>query len=420
MAAGPLQIQVKDAGNVTRNVWVFSDDGTITGNLSFMQTLMGVDGATRATAANPVPVVIDGGNVTVGNVSISGGNLTSAGNVTVTNGNLTSAGNVTAILGALPAGTNVLGALSANQTVQVTNTVNANITGGNITATPIGNQSVIGPTADGTAASTAPVLIAGTADGTGTGAVSVPQISATGQVATNIAQVGNATILTGTGATGTGAQRVTVAVDSATVAGSASLPAGTNLIGKTGVDQTTPGTTNAVAIAQIGATTIVTGGVNGSQGVGGLAASGVAVAGNPLLSGGRAQSAEPTAVTNAQAVSEALDLTGKTITSPYANRENYLRGGNTTGNTTAMQLLPSSGASVKTYITDINIGNTGNTTVNVSFNDTASTVLIAPSGGGNNPAINVPLVTAAATALTATLSGNSASVSVFVRGYSGY
>lgn len=48
----------------------------------------------------------------------------------------------------------------------------------------------------------------------------------------NTAQVNAVTVLTGTGATGTGSQRVTVAVDSATVAGSASLPAGTNGIGK--------------------------------------------------------------------------------------------------------------------------------------------------------------------------------------------
>ncbi|MEJ0071121.1 MAG: hypothetical protein WDO24_23005 [Pseudomonadota bacterium] len=40
-----------------------------------------------------------------------------------------------------------------------------------------------------------------------------------------------------------------MATDSATVAGSASLPAGTNLIGKAGIDQTTPGTTNAVVMA---------------------------------------------------------------------------------------------------------------------------------------------------------------------------
>ena len=50
----------------------------------------------------------------------------------------------------------------------------------------------------------------------------------------NTAQVNGVTVLTGTGATGTGAQRVTVATDTATVAGSATLPAGTNTIGTVG------------------------------------------------------------------------------------------------------------------------------------------------------------------------------------------
>ncbi len=70
----------------------------------------------------------------------------------------------------------------------------------------------------------------------------------------NTAQVNGVTVLTGTGATGTGAQRVTVATDSATVAGSASIPAGTNLMGKVGLDQTTPGTTNGVQDASTSAT----------------------------------------------------------------------------------------------------------------------------------------------------------------------
>ena len=39
----------------------------------------------------------------------------------------------------------------------------------------------------------------------------------------------------------------------------AALPAGSNIIGKTGIDQTTPGTTNAVSLAQVGSTTVATG-----------------------------------------------------------------------------------------------------------------------------------------------------------------
>lgn len=46
--------------------------------------------------------------------------------------------------------------------------------------TPSGNTTVIGPTADGSPATTPPVLIAGTTDGTGTGTVGVLQVTTTG------------------------------------------------------------------------------------------------------------------------------------------------------------------------------------------------------------------------------------------------
>lgn len=79
-------------------------------------------------------------------------------------------------------------------------------------------------------------------------AIALQALSATPSLV-NLTQVNSTTLLTGTGAQGAGSPRVTVAIDSATVAGSPSLPAGTALIGKTGIDQTTPGTTNRVAIA---------------------------------------------------------------------------------------------------------------------------------------------------------------------------
>ena len=86
----------------------------------------------------------------------------------------------------------------------------------------------------------------------------------------------------------------TITTVSAVTAITNALPAGSNIIGKVGIDQTTPGTTNLVALAanqtvnlaQVGGTNVLTGGVAGSQGVGGLAAAGAAVAGNPVLVGG--------------------------------------------------------------------------------------------------------------------------------------
>lgn len=62
----------------------------------------------------------------------------------------------------------------------------------------------------------------------------------------NVAQVNGVTTLTGTGAVGTGTQRIAVGVDSATVAGSATVPAGTNRVGYTSDDPCTQKTkTNA-------------------------------------------------------------------------------------------------------------------------------------------------------------------------------
>jgi len=68
------------------------------------------------------------------------------------------------------------------------------------------------------------------------------------------------------------------------VQNNAATPAGTNLMGKVGIDQTTVGTTNGVSIAQIGANTVLTG--NGVTGTGSLRvtlASDTSSNTNPLL-----------------------------------------------------------------------------------------------------------------------------------------
>jgi hypothetical protein len=163
-----------------------------------------------------------------------------------------------------------------------------------------GGGAVYGPTAVGSPAANPPVLSGGTADGTATGNVGVLKI-VSGVASQNTAQVNGVTTLTGAGATGTGSQRTTTAQDTTTIAGSApgtagtpsanvisiqgvpggtaqpisaaSLPlptgamqqtggtvgivAGTAIIGKAGIDQTTPGTTNGVQVLT-GSTTAVT------------------------------------------------------------------------------------------------------------------------------------------------------------------
>ncbi len=63
----------------------------------------------------------------------------------------------------------------------------------------------------------------------------------------NVAQVNGVTTLTGTGAVGTGTQRVAIGTDTATVAGSATLPAGTNRVGYTSDDPCTQKTKSNAA-----------------------------------------------------------------------------------------------------------------------------------------------------------------------------
>lgn len=77
----------------------------------------------------------------------------------------------------------------------------------------------------------------------------------------NIAQFGGSAVVTGTGASGSGIPRVTVSNDS-----SVGINTGSNIIGKVGIDQTTPGTTNAISIADIGSNAVLTG--NGTTGTG--------------------------------------------------------------------------------------------------------------------------------------------------------
>jgi hypothetical protein len=99
----------------------------------------------------------------------------------------------------------------------------------------------------------------------------------------------------------------TVTTVTAVTAITNALPAGTNVVGKFTTDQTTHGTTDLIAsdLTKVAGTAVVTGGVVGSQGVGGLAAAGAAVAGNPNLVAGKDGSG------NAQSI--ATDTSGNQI-----------------------------------------------------------------------------------------------------------
>ena len=130
--------------------------------------------------------------------------------------------------------------------------------------------------------------------------------------------------------------------------------------------------------------------------VGGLAASGASVSGNPILNGGRAQNAEQTAVTNGQAVGLASDLVGKLIVSPYANKENFVGGTASVTGTTSTSLVSAPGSGLYLYITAVSCFNSGSTLTTVSFQNGSggSTIwegVAAATGGGFTHTFPVPI-----------------------------
>lgn len=154
----------------------------------------------------------------------------------------------------------------------------------------------------------------------------------------------------------------------------------------------------ALDLASINATTVLTGGVNGSLGVGGLAATNATPSGNPIAISGTAESAEPTLATNGQNATLATDLAHKLIVSPYANPENFVSGTTAamTG-TTSTSLIAAPASGLRNYITQIQCVNSHATvgtfvTVQDGSGGTALMTLAAASVfGGETVTLPVPL-----------------------------
>lgn len=192
---------------------------------------------------------------------------------------------------------------------------------------------------------------------------------------TNLSQMNGAAISMGSGTNGTGVQRVTLATDQAalTTAGLFSVK----------IDQTTPGTTNAIALAQIGSTTVVTAGVAGTLAVGGNVATNVAIGTNPLNNGAQGVSSENSAVTTGRMVQLVADLVGKLIVLPYANPENFVSGAITSAmtGTTSTSLIAAPAAGLRNYITQVVVSNS---------HATVGTDVIIQDGSGGTTLYTIP------------------------------
>lgn len=148
------------------------------------------------------------------------------------------------------------------------------------------------------------------------------------------------------------------------------LSAGAALIGKVGIDQTTPGTTNGVQTLS-GSTTAVTGSVTVAQAtaanlqaqVGGPGAAGAAVSGNPLRVGALARTTLPTSVSSAQLADVLVDRYGRQyVLSPVVSTIGSGSSHITTATNTQIVAAPSAGNHLRIHRLWAQNGATGTAT----------------------------------------------------------
>ena len=165
-------------------------------------------------------------------------------------------------------------------------------------------------------------------------------------------------------------------------------------------------------VAQYGGTAVVTGGVAGAIGVGGLAAHDVAAAGNPVLAGAQMETmADSAPGSRAGTDGDAIKLasadgalfvipTGPQIWSYHENSSSAL---------TDASVHATPGAGLSLYVTDIIVSTGAATALNIFFEEGASTVLgpyylEAVAGRGFAIHLGTPKKITANTALTVTTS----------------
>lgn len=172
-----------------------------------------------------------------------------------------------------------------------------------------------------------------------------------------------------------------------------------------------------VAATQSGTWTGVTITPSGTQTVGGQAASGATAAGNPLRTGARAATASPTAVTDGQIIDILTDKIGRIINGGFAIPENNLDGYVTSTATTAATIIASQGTGASIYLTDLELSNTSTTQTVITLNNAAATQLSLPASGGREIHLLTPIKIAANTALTFTMTPAVSSVLAGAQGF---
>lgn len=207
---------------------------------------------------------------------------------------------------ATPAGTNIIGKVGIDQTTPgTTNGVQV------VAALPVG-ANVIGKVS---------------IDQTVPGTTNLVALAANQSV--NVAQINAATPMMGNGVTGTGSQRVTIASDNTAFSVNATLSAGSAvighvindagsaIIGKVGIDQTTPGTTNLVALAANQSVNVAQ--INGITPLMGAGNTGTGSQRVTIASDQAAIPTKSTTLTSNNTVTSAIDVIASVDVSAYSN-----------------------------------------------------------------------------------------------------
>lgn len=196
------------------------------------------------------------------------------------------------------------------------------------------------------------------------------------------------------------------------------LPAGTNIMGKVGIDQTTPGTTNKVSLGSDSITVNQATAANlNVQNQGNVAHAG-ADAGNPIKVGGKAKTTQPTAVTDAQRTDATYDKMGRQVVVLGHIRDLISLQQTTIASSSAETTIITAVASEFHDIASLVITNASATAVTVTIKDaTAGTTryiidLAANGGAVICPAIPIPQLAAVNNNWTATLSNATTTVHI--------
>lgn len=117
----------------------------------------------------------------------------------------------------------------------------------------------------------------------------------------------------------------------------------------------------------------------------------------------------------------AVDDYGRSVSIPFSPINNYVYGNIAPTTATNTQLVAAQGGSIRTYVTNLSISNTGATTSLITITDgSGGAVLwytIAPAGSGSNIQFTVPLRTTANTALYVTTGSASTTMYISMSGF---